>query len=576
MNIRSNFLFGVRSAWRVVLALVFSLSLAGIYTQEAQAATFTVSNLNNSGGGSLRAAITVANANPGADKITFSVSGTITLGSSLPDITDHLTIDGSGQSITISGNDRYRVLQMNSGVSLSLNRLSIINGYDSGDYGKGAGVLNNGGSLTVANSAFSGNIASYGGGIDNNGGTLTVTNSTFDRNYGKWGGSIYNYQGTLTVTNSTFDGNYSTWGGGIVNNQGTLTVTNSTFDGNAATWGGGIFSYKGTLSVTNSTFSANGAMGTAGYAGGIANDSSAFHLKNTILANSLSVREDCSSNVALSTDIHNLIETNDGCGTPVSSSDPKLGPLANNGGSTRTFALLSGSPAIDAGDDATCSAAPVNNKDQRGVARTYGTHCDIGAYELKKGSLTVRSLGTQDGYILESGENTNVGGTMNSTLTTFSLGDEAGDKQYRAILSFNTAALPDTAVITKVTLKIKRPATGYLVGNNNPFTWGLGLKVDMRKPFFGTTAGLVISDFQTVPGKSAIATFGATPAAYWYSAVLNASGRAYVNKTGTTQFRLRFYKDDNDDNAADYMKFYSGNYGTAAARPTLIVEYYIP
>jgi len=61
--------------------------------------------------------------------------------------------------------------------------------------------------------------------------------------------------------------------------------------------------------------------------------------------------------------------------------DPNLGPLANNGGSTQTFRLLPGSPAKDAGDDATCAASPVNNLDQRGVTRPQGSHCDIGAIE---------------------------------------------------------------------------------------------------------------------------------------------------------------------------------------------------
>jgi hypothetical protein len=63
--------------------------------------------------------------------------------------------------------------------------------------------------------------------------------------------------------------------------------------------------------------------------------------------------------------------------------DPLLGPLADNGGPTQTFALLTGSLAIDAGDDATCSAAPVNGLDQRGVTRPQESHCDIGAFELK-------------------------------------------------------------------------------------------------------------------------------------------------------------------------------------------------
>jgi hypothetical protein len=85
-----------------------------------------------------------------------------------------------------------------------------------------------------------------------------------------------------------------------------------------------------------------------------------------------------------------------------------------------------------------------------------------------------------------------------------------------------------------------------------------------------------VSDFQVAAGRVGVATFGATPVNNWYSALLNAAGRAYVNKTGTTQFRLYFAKGDNDDNGADYMMFFSGNYATASARPTLIIEYYVP
>ncbi len=207
-----------------------------------------------------------------------------------------------------------------------------------------------------------------------------------------------------------------------------------------------------------------------------------------------------------------------------------------------------------------------------GHGGTYDRNFNINVTDLFEGTSTFRSVGTFDGHILKSGENTNVGGTLDSTAGTFILGDGAQDKQYRAILHFNTGPLPDNAVITKVTLKIRRQG---LVGTN-PFTILNGLKVDMRKPYFGTTLGLVISDFQTAAGKNVVALFGVTPVNYWYSANLNAIGRAYLNKTGYTQFRLRFGLDDNNDNAADYMRFCSGNYAILAARPTLVVEYYVP
>jgi hypothetical protein len=207
------------------------------------------------------------------------------------------------------------------------------------------------------------------------------------------------------------------------------------------------------------------------------------------------------------------------------------------------------------------------------MVRPQGAHCDIGAFEYESNATaTFYSAGAQDGWILESSETSVKGGTMNSTATTFNLGDQVGDKQYRAILSFNTASLPDTAVIVKATLKINKQG---LVGSN-PFTILGGLKVDIRKPFFGTTAGLVISDFQAAASKAGVGIFGTTPVSNWYSAPLFSTGYPYIHKSGTTQFRLYFTKDDNDDNGADYMKFYSGDYANASARPTLIVEYYIP
>ena len=187
-------------------------------------------------------------------------------------------------------------------------------------------------------------------------------------------------------------------------------------------------------------------------------------------------------------------------------------------------------------------------------------------------SAVFRSMGVYDGWILESGENTNTGGTLDSTATSFNLGDGAGDKQYRAILSFNTAALPDNAVITGVRLKIRKMDQ---VGTN-PFTILDGLKVDIRKPYFGTGLALVVGDFQAAAGRAAVGTFGSTPVSNWYSAVIGSAGYPYINKTGATQFRLRFLTDDNNDNAADYMKFYSGDYTASTSRPVLVIQYYIP
>ena len=183
-----------------------------------------------------------------------------------------------------------------------------------------------------------------------------------------------------------------------------------------------------------------------------------------------------------------------------------------------------------------------------------------------------RSIGSQDGWILESTETSNVGGTLDRIGTTIYIGDGAQDKQYRAILSFNTAALPDNAIISRVLLKIRRQ--GFV--GTNPFTILGALRADIRRPFFGTSIALQISDFQAGASKANIGTFADTPVNYWYSALIGSMGYPYVDKAGTTQFRLRFVTDDNNDNGADLVKFFSGNYATAAARPTLVITYTLP
>ncbi len=99
-------------------------------------------------------------------------------------------------------------------------------------------------------------------------------------------------------------------------------------------------------------------------------------LKNTIVANS-PTGGNCSGTITDGGG--NLSYPDTTC--PGINADPMLGPLQNNGGPTETMALGPGSAAIDAANDAICAAAPVNNLDQRGIARPQGAHCDIGAVE---------------------------------------------------------------------------------------------------------------------------------------------------------------------------------------------------
>jgi hypothetical protein len=186
-------------------------------------------------------------------------------------------------------------------------------------------------------------------------------------------------------------------------------------------------------------------------------------------------------------------------------------------------------------------------------------------------TLVPLSVGTVDGWVLESTETSGIGGTLNRSDTTFKLGDDASDRQYRGILSFATGALPDNAVILSIKLRIRQLS---LVGTN-PFITHQGLKVDIQQPFFGTAVGLQLADFKAVADLNSFTTFSKTPVSGWYTATVKPTNFAYINLLGPTQLRLRFAKDDNDDLSADYLNFYSGN-AAPTNRPKLIIQYYVP
>jgi hypothetical protein len=369
-------------------------------------------------------------------------SQTINLTGALPDINGDLTIINTtgANNLTVrrdTGGD-YRIFTVNDVVNATFDGLTITNGSGKSEskYGGiilGGGIYNDGGTLTVTNSTISGNSATSGGGIYTDGGTLTVTNNTISGNSATSGGGIYTDGGTLTVTkstisgnsaaedgsgiytsvadltvtNSTISGNSATSGGGIYTDGGTLTVTNSTISGNSAQFGGGgIYIDSGTLTVTNSTISGNSAQfggggidnygtltvtnstisgNSAEFSGGIANHGT-VNAKNTIIAKNTATSSDPDFYGILTSEGYNLIGiysdtgvTGDIFGTTAAPVDPKLDSLKNNGGPTQTIALLSDSPAIDAGDPAFTSPP---DTDQRGNPRVKNNiRIDIGAYE---------------------------------------------------------------------------------------------------------------------------------------------------------------------------------------------------
>jgi hypothetical protein len=189
-------------------------------------------------------------------------------------------------------------------------------------------------------------------------------------------------------------------------------------------------------------------------------------------------------------------------------------------------------------------------------------------------TVTFISGGAQDGWVLESGENSSVGGSLSAASSTNSalrVGDNNQDRQYKTVVSFDTSSIPDGATIVSVTLRLLR---GSLTGTN-PFTTHGTCWVDVQNGsgFSGATT-LQNGDFQAAATAVHAATLSnAASDGTWSTASLNAAGLAAVNKSGTTQLRVSFNLDDNDDTGTDYLGYYSGENGTAANRPQLVVTW---
>jgi len=238
--------------------------------------------------------------------------------------------------------------------------------------GGGAITMVDGASATVDTTTFTGNTASasVGGGIYNSG-TLSLTDVTLNQNTAFGGGAINNNLGNVTLTRVTLMGNSATGGaGGGVANGATLTATNCTFSSNSAAYrGGGIYNGEfSTVTLMNVTFSGNSAPASGG---SNVKNAGTLTATNTILAQG-GAGGNCSGTIGGS---FNLADDNT-CGF-LGVNDILLGPLADNGGPTKTHLPLPGSRAIDRGID---TGAPAT--DQRGINRPQLAGIDVGAVEV--------------------------------------------------------------------------------------------------------------------------------------------------------------------------------------------------
>ena len=348
------------------------------------------------------------------DTIELPTAATITLNevddaadnTGLPAIGSSLTIHGNGSTIRRDPllscnhdgvNDAGEFALMINNTTLVLDHLTLANGCaDSADYATAkGGAISSYGVLSLDHVVLSGNYASnrggalYTSGYLDGAGTNYVSSSTFVDNAALVGGAIF-AEGTttnLTVTaslflqnsadpffdggalslgagtravveNSTFSLNSAAGGSAIVA-DGLVAIVSSTIAGNVTTGGGGALqiataSATQTLTIKNSLLAANGVAGNCGFGEGL-----------VILAGvNLSSDASCS-------------------GFSLNSTNPRLSPLADNGGPTSTYALQSGSPALDAVVDCSDTNSLPLAADQRGVTRPQGAACDIGAFELE-------------------------------------------------------------------------------------------------------------------------------------------------------------------------------------------------
>jgi len=378
------------------------------------------------------------------DTVTFDpvlAGQTILLDGTQIDLTKDVRLDAGGLGVTIDAGGISRIFEIPSGVNVDLVGLTltggaaedgggimvfgdldmyscVLTGNEAYDTGAGAAVYGGGSILAYdtevsfnvcdgsggglyANGAASSLILTLarvhdnsadalgGGAFADNGSSVSVNMCEFQGNTAGSGGAIKSFA-TATILASTFVGNAATGYGGAVDATDTLHLKQCTFTDNTATVGGALAAFSDFAYVEQNTFHGNTATGNAG---AVYNNIGNMRFGNNILTGNTApdgdvVRGPSGNNVS---DGHNLV----GVAVPnvfgqpgdlTGAADPRLAPLGDFGGPTRTMPLLYGCPALDAGDPDTCGQFV---EDQRGAGFPRGVDgdgdgdaaCDIGALE---------------------------------------------------------------------------------------------------------------------------------------------------------------------------------------------------
>lgn len=382
-----------RPTWSSALLLMPAFLAMILLASSSHAATLTVSNLNDSGAGSLRQAIIDAEANVDSDNlVNLTPNGTISLLTPLPSITKGIALWGPGADLlTIRRDDaasNFRIFDLGFGtIGSSVMDLTISNGV--ADFGGG---IFSGSSLVVVRCVFSENTATVNGGAIDMGLSIAFASiedsAMINNTAGSLGGGFHYVSGKSPAV-------------------GRGRIINTTVSGNSAPFGAGVAvtAFSGLdvmFDIEDCTITDNHG-GDGGIRAFVSSGTVDVDVKNTIVARNEGSQFVVGGGAVLGSSGHNLVENNQGVetlfpaglpngnndyvGIPSSLLDPRLGSLNNNGGPTPTHALLDDSPAIDAGS----STLSVDERGQPRVVDGDGdgfATSDIGAFELQRYPVT--------------------------------------------------------------------------------------------------------------------------------------------------------------------------------------------
>ena len=272
----------------------------------------------------------------------------------------------------------------------------------SGNTAASGGGISTPGTLTATRVLVNGNVAGRGGGIENTGTArltdCTVSGNTATASYAGGGGVVS--IGDFAAERSTFSANNATRGGGLWLNDGTAKLTHVTVSGNRALFSdeGGIASTADLLAIHGCTITANDGDGAAA----VQVTAGVTDIVNSILAgpppvSSTPYRIDIRPGNPIDTTVYvrasliggigptAVLSSNEAnlIGTPQNPIDPRLGPLAYNGGQTLTHALLADSPAVNRGSNELAAGLPTDQRGD-GFRRRFADRIDMGAIEFSE------------------------------------------------------------------------------------------------------------------------------------------------------------------------------------------------